>query len=153
MDIKKKEKKINYFKAACRENGLKITPQRIIIYEELISQRLHPSAGEVHEKIHRRFPNISFDTVNRALNTFTGVGIIKTVESFDGVKRFDSDPGQHHHLLCVKCNKIIDFYSKEYDSLSIPVSIKKKHKIIGKRVVLEGVCERCRKKKKEGRDA
>jgi Fur family peroxide stress response transcriptional regulator len=47
----------------------------------------------------------------------------------------------------VNCGEIFDFYSEDYDNLEIPHEIKENYDIIGKRVVLKGVCKRCKKSK------
>jgi len=139
-----KEIGLNFFKEKCKERNLKITPQRIAIYEQLMGDSSHPTADAVYQKIHKKFPHISFDTVNRTLLLFAETGIIKQTEHFGKHKRFDPDIDNHHHLFCVKCNRIIDFYSKEYDDIKIPEIIIEKYTVLGKKVVLEGICDKCR---------
>ena len=97
-------------------------------------------AGEIHE-----YSNISFDTVNRTLMTFTGIGIVDVVEIFGGAKRFDPNVKNHHHLHCTQCNKIFDFYDPGYDNLEVSEDVSEQFRIISKRVVLKGACKACRK--------
>ena len=133
-----KEIGLNFFKEKCRERNLKITPQRIAIYEQLMGDSSHPTANDVYKKVYEKFPHISFDTVNRTLLLFAETRIIKRVEHFGKHKRFDPDIDNHHHLFCIKCNRIIDFYNQEYDELKIPSTITDKYTVLGKKVVLEG---------------
>jgi Fur family peroxide stress response transcriptional regulator len=132
------------FKIKCKDNRLRITPQRIAIYEILQGDDGHPSADDVYKKIKHRFPNISFDTVNRTLLSFVDSGIIKLTESYNRQKRFDPDIENHHHLSCIKCGKIIDFTEKDFDQIKIPKTIQDKYDIQGKRVVLEFICDKCK---------
>ncbi len=131
------------FIETCRTHQLKITPQRIAIYRELIESGDHPAADTMFQIVKKEFPNISYDTVNRTLLTFAEVGIVDVVEVFGGAKRFDPTTSNHHHLHCVACGRIIDFSNEDYDNLEVPKDIGNKFRVIGKRVVLKGICETC----------
>ncbi|MFC1683292.1 Fur family transcriptional regulator, partial [Candidatus Zixiibacteriota bacterium] len=50
-----------FFAARCRENGLRVTPQRLAIYKLLADARDHPSADAVFRRIREEFPGISYD--------------------------------------------------------------------------------------------
>ncbi len=132
-------------KEAFKERNLKITPQRIAIYEEIVNSKEHPSTVHIFEKIRRSFPNISFDTINRTLTTFAEIGLIKTVEGSGDSKRYDPNIEQHHHFICVKCGRIIDFDSKELDNLQLPTELHNKFRILRHKVVVEGICDKCSK--------
>jgi Fur family transcriptional regulator, peroxide stress response regulator len=147
MNIKKDKKEMmEVFFSKSRDNGLKITPQRSAIYQELIQAKDHPSAYDIYKRIVERIPNISFDTVNRTLLTFSKIGITNVVEGYGQPKRYDPDMDAHHHFRCIRCNSIIDFESKEYDNISVPLKISKQFTVINKKVVLEGLCNKCRKR-------
>ena len=51
----------------CKKFGLKITPQRCAVYKELFYAKNHPTADEMFHIVKQKFPNISYDTVNRTL--------------------------------------------------------------------------------------
>ncbi len=128
-----------------KEHGLKITPQRTAIYQELLKAKDHPSADMIYRRIAKKIPNISLDTVNRTLLTFSKIGITNVVEGYGQAKRYDPDMDIHHHFRCIQCGSIIDFHSKEYDNISVPEEINKQFTVISKKVVLEGLCSKCRK--------
>jgi Fur family peroxide stress response transcriptional regulator len=132
------------FRNKCEEKNLKITPQRTAIYQEMMGACDHPSADVIYRRVRKKFPNISFDTVNRTLLSFAGMGLVKVVEGRGSPKRFDPDTENHHHFQCVKCNAIIDFHNKVYDQLEIPEEIKGRLIVLNKKVVLEGICDKCR---------
>jgi Fur family transcriptional regulator, peroxide stress response regulator len=137
------EPKKNVFYETCLQNGLKITHQRTLIYEELTKAKDHPSVDIIYKRVRKLLPNISFDTVFRTLETFSVLGIIKQVEGSGELKRFDPDLENHHHMHCIRCKKIIDFSNATYDALKIPPGLEKDFKILNKRVVLEGLCKDC----------
>jgi Fur family peroxide stress response transcriptional regulator len=136
----------DFFYRRSKENGLKITPQRTAIYQELLKAKDHPSADVIYRRIVKKIPNISFDTVNRTLLTFSKIGITNVVEGHGQPKRYDPDLDTHHHFRCIRCNKIIDFYNEDYDNLIVPREIQKQFTVFHKKVVLEGLCDRCKKK-------
>lgn len=142
------QEKLRRFREICRKHGMKITPQRIAIYQELISSTQHPSATAIHSKIKRYYPNISLGTVNSTLLVFAEIGLAKSVESSGEPKRFDPNLEPHHHFKCIKCGKIIDFQSNAYDHIVVPPEINEKFVVTGKKVHLEGLCDKCRAKVK-----
>jgi Fe2+ or Zn2+ uptake regulation protein len=39
---------------------------------------------------------------------------------------------------------IVDFYDPEFDDLKIPARIRRRFDVTGKRVVVSGICSKCR---------
>ena len=147
MDNKLDKKEImDIFYRRSKEHGLKITPQRIAIYQELLKAKDHPSADVIYRRLVKKIPNISFDTVNRTLLTFSQIGITNIVEGYGQPKRYDPDITTHHHFRCIQCNNIIDFYNKAYDNITVPQEIQTQCTVLNKKVVLEGLCDKCSKK-------
>ena len=120
------KKQIDLFLDKCKQNNLKVTPQRTAIFRALIQSENHPSADDIFQIVRQEFPNISFDTVNRTMLTFTQIGIISIAESYKGARRFDPNIESHHHLHCIHCGRIIDFTNEEFDHLKIPEKIRRK---------------------------
>jgi len=137
---------MDIFYRRSKENSLKITPQRTAIYQELLKAKDHPSADIIYRRLVKKIPNISFDTVNRTLATFSKIGIANVVEGYGQPKRFDPDITIHHHFRCVQCDTIIDFHNKAYDNITVPQEIQKQFTVWNKKVVLEGLCNKCKKK-------
>jgi Fur family peroxide stress response transcriptional regulator len=138
------DEKLERFRVTCRERGLKITPQRIAIYRELSHSNQHPNASRVYEEVRKIFPNISLDTVSRTLQTFSELDIASMVEFSGEAKRFDPNLDPHHHFRCIQCGHIIDFCNDDYDAIEVPAELQTKYTILGKRVCLEGICDRCK---------
>jgi len=130
-----------------KKAGLKITPQRMAVLDALKNNQDHPTADAIYQKTKLKLPNISFDTVNRTLITFTQSGVIKIAEGQSGARRYDPMTEPHHHFHCVRCNKIIDFVNKEYDGIKLPENIAKKHQVLDQKIVLDGICQNCKNKK------
>ena len=127
----------------CRTNNLKVTPQRMAIYLELIHSTEHPTVDAMFQAVKREFPNISYDTVSRTMLTFAEVGMVDLVEVYGGAKRFDPNVTNHHHLHCVSCGKILDFHNDQYNNLNIPEEVGQHFRVLTSRVVLKGICDKC----------
>jgi len=138
------DEKNAWFVKHCRDKGLKITPQRLAIYGQLLRSDKHPSAEMLYKKIRGRFPNISLDTVNRTLMTLSEIGAAFIVEGSGDVRRFDAGMNEHQHFRCVKCKRIIDFHYRPFDNLRLPADVSKRFTILRKTVYVEGICDKCR---------
>jgi Fur family transcriptional regulator, peroxide stress response regulator len=130
-------------KARCREQGLKVTPQRLAVYEVLARSKEHPSADRVFQEVRKSMPNISLDTVNRTLTTLAEIGAAFVVEGSGDVKRFDANLESHQHFKCVRCKKIIDFHHPPFDQVTAPAELNKGFRVLRKTVYFEGLCDLC----------
>lgn len=138
------DKKTDWFANRCRDSGLKVTPQRIAVYRELLMTEEHPSAEILHRKLRKKFPSISLDTVNRTLLTLDEIGAAYVVEGSGDAKRYDAGEAEHQHFKCIKCRRIIDFHHKPFDDIKLPAYIHKKFKVLRKTVYVEGLCDLCK---------
>lgn len=134
------------FEASCKAAGLKVTPQRLAVYRELVNSKEHPSAMSVWQGVRNVFPNISLDTVNRTLLTLAQIGAAYIVEGSGDVKRFDAQCDDHQHFKCVKCKRIIDLDEVSFGNIEVPKELSQKYEILRKTVYIEGFCDLCRKK-------
>jgi len=145
MKLGLKNASMDFFRGKCKENNLKVTPQRLVIYKELLGSKDHPNAEVLYKRVKDIIPDISFDTVNRTLLTFSKIGIVNIVEGYGEPRRFDPDIENHHHFRCVNCDSIIDFDYQPYNDIVVPGDIKKRFIVLNKKVLLEGYCNKCHK--------
>ena len=138
--------KLESFVQRCRENGIKLTHQRMEIFREVASSDSHPSVEDIYHKLRSKLPMISLDTVYRTLNIFEQIGVVSKISVSDNKGRFDSNIIPHHHLVCTRCKGILDFYWPTLDTIKIPSQAKKWGKIFSKQIELRGICENCLKK-------
>ena len=150
MGIDKQKELLTSFRQRCQEHGLKVTPKRVLIYEQLINSLDHPSPEALFRRIREKAPRISLDTVYRTLATFHDMGLVDMVEGFALTKRFDPNQDNHHHARCIRCQAILDFESPDYDHLKIPASIRKAFNVQRVRVTIEGLCQNCQSAESKG---
>jgi len=99
------------------EKGLKVTPQRIAVYEAVINLRNHPSAEGIIKYIKKTYPNISTATVYKVLDALTENGLIKRVKTDKDIMRYDAILENHHHLYCSETDRIEDFIDEQLDKM------------------------------------
>ena len=59
--------RMDRFIKACREDGAKLTHQRMEIFREVAQRGDHPDAEMVYKGVRERMPTVSQDTVYRTL--------------------------------------------------------------------------------------
>jgi len=93
-----------------RDNGLKVTSQRLAIVEVLLEKRdLHPGARLVYREAKKKKKSLSLSTTYATLNEFSRHGIIKKLQ-FDTMEdRYDGNLEEHINLICERCKKILDY--------------------------------------------
>jgi Fur family peroxide stress response transcriptional regulator len=128
-----------------RDRGLKLTPQRIAIFDYLEGNKKHPSAEDIYRAVSKKFPTMSFATVYNTLAALRDRGTIRELTIDAGKKRYDPDSSQHHHLICVSCRQVIDI-AKNY-RLDLPEQLKESFTISSNHVEFHGICSACKKRK------
>ncbi len=139
----------NDVKKIFKEKGLRITPQRVEIWNIIQKMGNHLTTEDVFEVVRKRFSNISFDTVYRTLSLFEQFGIIQKVYYFSSRTLYDTNLTPHYHFVCTKCKKIIDFTWEEINKLPIPEYVKSMGKPQNIYMEIRGVCNECIKKNKQ----
>ncbi len=55
-----------------------------------------------------------------------------------------ADLNEHHdHIICVKCNKVVEFFDEELENIQERIAKENKFKIVNHRLNLYGVCHSC----------
>ena len=128
-----------------RAIGLKLTPQRLSIFDYLDGNTEHPSAEDIYRAVSKKFPTMSFATVYNTLEALKKKGNVLELTIDADKNRFDPNTAPHHHLICLQCKRIVDIMSV-YE-ISIPDSEKTDFKVVGNHIEFYGICRLCMKKK------
>jgi Fur family peroxide stress response transcriptional regulator len=98
-----------------RRAGLKLTHQRMVIYQAVTGNDQHPDAETVHRTVREQMPSISLDTVYRTLWLLRDLDLISTMGPPREKTRFDGNTSRHHHFVCAKCGLVQDFSNSDFD--------------------------------------
>ncbi len=99
------------------DKGLRVTPQRLSIFEAIIKLKNHPTAEEIINSIKETQPNIATGTVYKVLDSLVENELIKKVKTEKDIMRYDAVIDNHHHLYCAQSDKISDYYNDEINEL------------------------------------
>ncbi|NLV43902.1 MAG: transcriptional repressor [Candidatus Hydrogenedentes bacterium] len=141
--------RIEAFKQACVERGVKVTHQRLEIYRALASSVTHPDAETIYRIVRKRIPTISHDTVYRNLKLLSDYGLIAVAGTSNERLRFDANMERHHHFVCVQCGLIRDFCSEQLESIHCPQEAHAFGEPVSLHIEVKGVCTKCGSHKKK----
>ncbi|MFA9372101.1 MAG: Fur family transcriptional regulator [Labilibaculum antarcticum] len=109
--------KVGEISAKLNEKGLKVTPQRIAVFEAISKLSNHPTADNVIDYIRSKHPNIATATVYKVLDALVSNELIKKVKTEKDVMRYDAILEKHHHLYCSESDRIEDFNDEELNHI------------------------------------
>jgi len=95
------------------QNGLRVTPQRVAIFEAVKMLKNHPTAEDIIAFIRINHPSLSTGTVYKTLDTFVEKGIFTRVRTDRDIMRYDSIADTHHHLYCADSDRVEDYFDDE----------------------------------------
>jgi Fur family transcriptional regulator, peroxide stress response regulator len=125
------------------DKGFRMTPQRTLILEEVKGSGRHMTAGEIYERVRRKYPSMAYGTVYRTLHLFAERGLIQEFPFGDQASRFDGRIDRHDHVHCLVCGGLFD--------VDVPIAILARQvaeeqtgfEIEGHQTVFQGVCPDC----------
>ena len=126
-----------------KEKKLKLTPQRLAVYNYLLNTTSHPSADIIYTDIHIQYPTMSLATVYKALKTLVDVGLIQEINVGEGNFRYDGNSLAHPHVQCLSCGKVDDFKDLSLDNLNSLAEGCSDYKIVSNKVYFYGYCPDC----------
>ena len=127
-----------------RDNGHRITPQRLAIVKILAKSEGHPSVDNIHTRIKKDFPTMSLATVYKNILLIKSLGEVLELGFPDGSNRYDGNkPHPHPHVICIKCKKIVDSDLENLDEMTKEVALETHFKILNHRLDFFGICSNC----------
>lgn len=143
--------KLQDLRGRLAEHKYKMTPQRKEILQIFIENcdGRHLSAEEVHDLLREKDFDFGLATVYRNVELLTSLGILNKIDFGDGRTRYElnsADPQlhQHHHLICLKCKKVIEFEEDFLEDVEKIISERSDFQIINHEVKFFGYCKDCR---------
>lgn len=127
---------------AFRRNGLKVTPQRELVFRILHGNDSHPTAEAVYAVAREAMPTISLKTVYQVLHDLADLGELQTLDVGTGAARFDPNVDGHQHLVCTSCGAVRDVVV-DLD-LAVPAELAHGFRVASADVIFRGTCAACR---------
>ena len=122
----------------------RMTRQRSVILDTLLSMRSHPTADELYAVVRRQLPSVSLGTIYRNLDVLARSGQVRKLEAGGSQARFDAELEPHHHVRCGGCGRVDDVAIGHETRLVRPEQSLHGFSITGYRIEYEGFCPDCR---------
>lgn len=131
--------------ASLRDEGFRVTPQRVAIVDYLLKTEDHPSAELIHKVIRKRYPMVSLSTIYKTLDLLKEKKLVNEIE-VEGEARFDAHTDEHINLVCMNCGKIDDIDEDSLREIQTKAARKSKYLIVKGSFELFGYCSNCKSK-------
>jgi Fur family ferric uptake transcriptional regulator len=76
------------------------------------------------------------------------MGILRELELAEGQKRYEINqpaPHHHHHLICVRCNKTIEFKNDSVLKVGAKTADKSGYHLLDCQLLIHGICPTCQR--------
>ena len=137
---------VRLFGRYLREQGLPVTQQRQSVAEVVFASDRHLSVDDIEQELRESGERIGKATVYRTLDLLVRSKLVEEHDFGEGFKRYEHRLSQqpvHEHLICVECGKVVEFRSREVQTLEEAVA--REHGFLAARHKLEiyGLCPEC----------
>ena len=137
---------LNQFRDILRQKGLKFTPQRVAVLEEITHGHGHRECEDIYLALKQNGKYISRATVYRTMDILVRHNFARKMELGDGRVRYESKMGSphHDHMICTSCGKIIEFVNQNIEDLQNQIAKRHHFKLQRHIHQLFGICKKCR---------
>jgi len=129
-----------------REHGYKLTPQRHAVLDVIAHTQGHLTPEAIHEKVLVHKPGVGLVTVYRTLTILAELGLVCRVHGGVNCRSYlmRRPTGHHHHLICSRCGRVVDFTGCSLTELEQRLSQETSFDINGHLLEFYGLCPDCR---------
>ena len=140
-----KIKLLNRFKEALTKEGLKYTPQRTAVLEEIVKDKGHRESEEIYLALKKRGQHVSRATVYRTMDILVNNGFARKMNLVDVRARYESkvNSPHHDHLVCMDCGLIVEFMDQKIEDLQDEIAIQYEFQLKRHIHQLFGLCKKC----------
>lgn len=139
----------NIFAAHMESKGLRKTPERFAILEEIYSRNDHFDAESLYVQILKKNYHVSRATVYNTLELLLSCDLITKHQFGKNLAQYEKSYGykQHDHIICVDCKKVVEFCDPRIQQIQTMMGELLNFKITHHSLNLYGICGNCQKKR------
>ena len=131
--------------AMVRAEGLRLTPQRLIILSAIAEGEGHMNVDEVYRRAREAYPYMDIATVYRTLHLFKKLRLVTEVGMGDRLHYELTDPhARHHHMVCQVCAKAFNLSPSYLDEFRARLASEFGFEPDLDNFTVTGVCSGCR---------
>ncbi len=128
-----------------REHGFRLTPQREMVLSVLHDVEGFATADEIYERVSGISSSVDISTVYRTLELLQDFHLVASVDPGDGQRRYEllGLHGQHFHLVCLSCGKIIGVDPEAIEAFAIKIKEEYDFELDMEHLSVPGLCQEC----------
>ena len=124
--------------------GLRATPQRLRVLEELAGEPNGASAQQIHDRLRARGLRIGLATVYRTLAALSEHGVVDALSHRPGEACYRlCGADHHHHLVCTNCNRVVELGECDLEPWLDQLGVAHGFRVTAHSVEVSGVCAGC----------
>lgn len=128
-----------------KSKKLKVTPQRLAIFNILYNTTEHPSAETIYKTLQPSHPTMSLATVYKTLDTLKKSDLIQEFNVGEESFRYDANVKSHPHMVCLTCNQVFDLHTEKLDNIKKTIQEETNFEIFSQKIFFYGTCAECKK--------
>ena len=125
----------------------RLTRERSIIVEEVFAQHEHFDAEQLIRRLVQRNDGrrVSRSTIYRCLSLLEEAGLLRKVARQEDREVYEHDFGypHHDHLICKRCNTLIEFDNDDVTRILESVAAQHGFRLEAHRLEASGLCRAC----------
>lgn len=139
-------KHLDKFKQVLQEEQLRFTSQRRAILEDMLESDGHRECDDIYYSLKEKGFSVSRATIYRTLELLEDAGFVRKLQIGDGRARYENrlSGGHHDHLICLECEKIVEFSDREIELRQQAISEEYGFQLLRHSHHLFGLCADCR---------
>jgi Fur family ferric uptake transcriptional regulator len=134
------------FRDILRREGLKYTPQRVAVLEEIVRDSGHRECEDIYMALRQNGSYVSRATIYRTIDILVKNEFVRKMEFGDGRARYESkvDSSHHDHMICTSCGEILEFVDHNIEDIQDKIAKRYHFKLQRHIHQLFGLCKKCR---------
>jgi Fur family ferric uptake transcriptional regulator len=145
LNTKVSSAEIHYFETYLRSKKLKLTSERVKILATIFGKNTHFNAEGLHTELKQQGQSVSRATIYRTLDLLVQCDLVRKNSLGSTHANYEAvlEDKHHDHLICLNCNRIIEFYRLNLERLQEEICCEQKFKPLHHSLQIFGLCLDC----------